>query len=627
MAMNSNIKPFLKWAGGKSQLLDEIVKELPAEKKLGKRYIEPFVGAGAIFLFLLGNDYFEEYIINDINSKLINLYIIIRDNLQGLVREIKKLKYEYLESDMEQREKIFYDIRARFNEQNCDAVELAAYFIFLNKTCFNGLYRENARGEFNVPFGKHSNPSLFNENQLIEISRLLNSKNENGELKVKILNKSFHELETYVDKDTFLYCDPPYRPVTVGGFTSYNKSNFNDESQISLSNFYKSMDLKDAKIMLSNSDPKNLDENDCFFDELYSDFNIKRVFAKRSINSNGAGRGNITELLIKNYEEDYGIMENEYRRKYTDLETTEKIKVFTKSLLETNRGFNFYVNWKRPDEIIKKYNIELNALNALVNNKNYDEDFKRIVKHFPTVLNVLPALFALSKEERKNLIRGKELLKIVNIEALEEDLLEYRFNFSEQENLEDSEIEKYLDFTKKIGLKYLFIELLEQHLIDYLIGCEVGLDSNGRKNRGGSAFEKVIEPIIMESAKKYGIEVMTQKQFKVLTKNGLQISPDIANRKADFILIKDKIVMNIEANFFSGEGSKPEEIIDSYINRQSDLKNNNIEFALITDGKKCWGNEKKPQLLKGYRHFNYLLNFNMCKMGMLEDIIKQVFNV
>ena len=202
-------------------------------------------------------------------------------------------------------------------------------------------------------------------------------------------------------------------------------------------------------------------------------------------------------------------------------------------------------------------------------------------------------------------------------------MLEYRFNIGEEENLTEEEIDKYLDFTKKIGLKYLFTDLLEKHLVDYLIGCEVGLDSNGRKNRGGLAFELVLEPIIYNIAKKYNIEMLTQKQFKVLRKKGFEISEDIANRKADFILIKDKKIMNIEANFYGGSGSKPEEIVDSYINRQGDLNNNNIDFVLVTDGKKCWGNEKKPQLIKAYRHLNYLLNFNMCKIGMLEEIIRK----
>lgn len=299
--MKSSIKPFLKWAGGKTQLLDEIINGLPKDMENIKRYVEPFVGAGSVFLYFLENDYFEEYIINDINSKLINLYEIIRDTPEELIEILTELKNKYLNLEMEEREELFYCIRSKFNNLNCNKVQLAAYFIFLNKTCFNGLYRENLKGEFNVPFGKHKNPSFFDEILLVNISKLLNMKNKNGEHKVKILNKNFYELDEYIDNNTFVYCDPPYRPVTVGGFTSYNKSNFNDEAQVSLRDFYKAMSDKDAKMMLSNSDPKNLDENDMFFDELYSEFNIERVYAKRNINSIGSKRGKITELLITNY--------------------------------------------------------------------------------------------------------------------------------------------------------------------------------------------------------------------------------------------------------------------------------------------------------------------------------------
>ena len=183
--MKSSIKPFLKWAGGKTQLLDEIVSDLPENIKDIKRYVEPFVGAGSVFFYFLENDYFEEYIINDINSKLINLYEVIRDNPEKLIEEIKKLKNIYLNLEMEEREKLFYEIRNKFNSLDCNKLQLATYFIFLNKTCFNGLYRENSKGEFNVPFGKYKNPSFFDEELLMNISKFLNMKNKMGNLELK----------------------------------------------------------------------------------------------------------------------------------------------------------------------------------------------------------------------------------------------------------------------------------------------------------------------------------------------------------------------------------------------------------------------------------------------------------
>lgn len=303
--MSKNIKPFLKWAGGKTQLLPIIMERTPDNIEEIKRYIEPFIGAGAVFFEFIKHDTFEEYIINDINTRLVNLYITIRDNIEELIDELTKIKNEYFSrEDIEDKEAYFYDRRKEFNTTKEMSVRLAALFIFLNKTCFNGLYRENSSGDYNVPFGKAKNPSMFEEAQLREINKLLNIRNIDGDFRVKIYNRSFEELEGYIDENTFVYLDPPYRPVTAGGFNTYNKSSFNDEDQKRLAKFYKEMHQRGTKLMLSNSDPKNLDEEDNFFDELYSEFNIERVNANRMINSNGKGRGSITEILVYNYEID-----------------------------------------------------------------------------------------------------------------------------------------------------------------------------------------------------------------------------------------------------------------------------------------------------------------------------------
>lgn len=295
------MKPFLKWAGGKTQLLNKIHQELPNDIDKCSLYVEPFVGAGSVFLSFISNEMFEEYIINDINEKLINLYKTIRDNLDEFLIEIELLKEEYLSCNPEEKSNLFYKIRNEFNTEKDDNIKSAVYFLFLNKTGFNGLYRENLKGEFNVPWGKYESPSFFDESQIREISRLLNLKNSKNENRVKILNYKFEDLEKYINPNTFIYMDPPYRPISKGGFNNYNKSSFNDDSQIKLAQFYKNLDSKGVRIMLSNSDPKNLDVEDNFFDDLYENFNIQRVYAKRSINSNGSKRGNISELLITNY--------------------------------------------------------------------------------------------------------------------------------------------------------------------------------------------------------------------------------------------------------------------------------------------------------------------------------------
>lgn len=309
MTEHIHLKPFIKWAGGKTQLLEILQENFPTKKgdKKNKiiRYIEPFIGGGALFFDIIkyNREYdFQEIIINDINFKLINVYRILRSNVEGLIKKLEFLKQEYLSlSSLEEKEKMFYRIRAEFNSNMKNRKNEAAYFIFLNKTCYNGLYRENSSGGFNVPFGQSKNPSFYDEKSLREISKLLNMKNKSGKKIVKIYNQSYIYLEKYIKKNTFVYMDPPYRPITKSGFTSYSKSGFNDNDQKQLAKFCEIINKKGGKFLLSNSDPKNYDPNDSFFDELYSDFEIKRIFASRNINSNGSGRGKISEILVKNY--------------------------------------------------------------------------------------------------------------------------------------------------------------------------------------------------------------------------------------------------------------------------------------------------------------------------------------
>ena len=299
----------------------------------------------------------------------------------------------------------------------------------------------------------------------------------------------------------------------------------------------------------------------------------------------------------------------------------EKIELFEEHLLETNRGFNFYVDWNNVIGL-DCYTIELHALDALIDRKeDFDSIFTALLQRVPSVIKTFPFLFALSKAERENVTNGFDSLQVVGTEIDSEDLQQYSFHTVEI--LTDEQIRRYLYFFEQMGLKNLFQNILERSTIDYVIGVLVGLDSNGRKNRGGKAFELACEPIIRDVCGKYSIEVITQKQFKTLQDKGFAIDEDMANRKADFILTKGKKCMNIEVNFYSGAGSKPEEIIDSYINRQVDLRRNNIYFALITDGN-CW-HIATNQLQKGFRHLNFLMNYKMLKNGILEEVIRNIF--
>lgn len=293
---NSTLHPFVKWAGGKSQSLNILLKHLPKNITEIKKYAEPMVGGGALFFNILSKYSFEKLYISDINSELINAYRIIKDAVEELIATLKDMQTVFLSLEENGRKDLYYKIRSNFNNTDLSektAVDKAAQFIFLNKTCFNGLYRVNRKGQFNVPMGAYKNPTICDEENLKNISRALRN--------VIIVCGDYSLSKTFIDKETFVYFDPPYRPISeTSGFTSYNSEIFNDNEQIRLSSFIKEIDKKGAKILLSNSDPKNIDSDDNFFDDLYKDYKISRVKATRMINSNAEKRGEINELLICN---------------------------------------------------------------------------------------------------------------------------------------------------------------------------------------------------------------------------------------------------------------------------------------------------------------------------------------
>ena len=297
--MMQKAKPFVKWAGGKSQLLEEIRKRYPP---CIEKYCEPFVGGGAILFDVLGRCFPKKVLINDINSDLINVYLQVKNNCSLLVEYLSSLQDVYQNlSSKEERKKLFYQKRQRYNEIGIVRgevarelhLEKATLFIFLNKTCFNGLYRVNSKGFFNVPYNNAENPLLCDKENLLACSHLLQN--------VEITAGDYHACEYFIDADTFVYLDPPYRPITkTSNFTAYSSDGFDDEAQRDLSNFVKTIASKGATVLVSNSDPKNTDADDEFFDLLYSDFAIDRVRASRMINRDANGRSAISELLIGN---------------------------------------------------------------------------------------------------------------------------------------------------------------------------------------------------------------------------------------------------------------------------------------------------------------------------------------
>lgn len=291
-------KPFLKWAGGKSQLLNEISYYYPFDNKINK-YAEPFVGGGAVLFDVLNKFDLESVYISDINAELINAYQIIKDDVNSLVALLKYMQDEYCSKKYDDQKDYYLDMRKRFNYLKVNGnkktnIEKAALMIFLNKTCFNGLFRVNRKGEFNVPMGKYKNPKICDEENLRAISSKLNN--------VEIVCGDYTESENFIDSNTFVYFDPPYRPLTeTASFTSYAEGMFNDQNQLELAAYVTRLNEKGAKLVVSNSDPKNIDTNDNFFDDIYGSQNIKRITAKRMINCNGERRGKVSELLISNY--------------------------------------------------------------------------------------------------------------------------------------------------------------------------------------------------------------------------------------------------------------------------------------------------------------------------------------
>ena len=300
MKIKEKVRPFVKWAGGKGSLIPQITKYYPEDLKTGviDKYVEPFVGGGAVLIDILQKYDVKEAYAYDTNKDLINAYNVIKTDVNSLINKLKKYEDEYISLEMEDRKKYYYDVRSEYNSSEIKdgktSLKRAAEFIFLNRTCFNGLYRVNQSGDFNVPMGKYKNPTICDEENLEALSKLIKN--------VEFICGDYQTTEEIIDKNTFVYFDPPYRPLSVtSGFTSYTKDDFDDEDQKQLASYFRTLDTKDAKLMLSNSNPKNVNEEDTFFDDIYSGFNINELQANRMINANANKRGKISELLIINY--------------------------------------------------------------------------------------------------------------------------------------------------------------------------------------------------------------------------------------------------------------------------------------------------------------------------------------
>lgn len=301
--------------------------------------------------------------------------------------------------------------------------------------------------------------------------------------------------------------------------------------------------------------------------------------------------------------------------KVLGVSTFDKIvEKFHDTTIDTNKSYDFFVNWDKVRDHVNLYKIELNILNSLIGSTNFDDDLRKLLRKYPEVLPVIPLLIA----ERS------VILKIIrDFSDRNSDIIEYNFN---KRKLSSKEIEHLVQFFNNTGLKFYYQKLASRSILDYATGVEVGMDTHARKNRSGKAMEMVLEPIMQQinSKLRRPFTIIKQRQFTYLEKNmGIEISSSIRNRTADFILYRNRRAMvNIEVNFYSGTGSKPQEIVDSYITRQRELIENKMKFIWITDGEGWKG--QKNQIRKGFEKIDYLLNLHFVRRGLLQEILCQI---
>lgn len=281
----------------------------------------------------------------------------------------------------------------------------------------------------------------------------------------------------------------------------------------------------------------------------------------------------------------------------------EVVNSFSKTILTTNRTCDFFVNWKKVRNNVEKYKFEIGTLSALANSTEFDKDLRRMLSEYPKVAKILPLLIA---------VRDCKFDILENIETIDVVCLDIK------DSLSQDDIEKLIIFAKKTGIEELFKTIKVLH--DYLIGVEVGLDTNARKNRSGNFMEKIIETELENAKNKIHFDVLPKKGFKNIAKLHNIIVPNgLLNRTPDFTIKKGEKLISIEVNFYADSGSKPQEIVDSYINRQRELREAGWSFIWITDGKAWIGGTN--QLRKAFENMDYVMNLSFVKKGFLEYVI------
>jgi DNA adenine methylase len=512
---NSDIKlkPFIKWAGGKTQFLEIISLLTPNDYNC---LIEPFVGGGAVFLSLQP----QQLIINDINKELITTYQIIKEKPNELI----KLLNEYEKKHSQE----FYETLKKQAIKNLSNLETAARFIYLNKTGYNGLYRVNSQGEFNVPWGQKEKAKLFDKENILAISEYLN-RNE-----VKILNQDYKQILPLIKENDFLFADPPYDSNNGNGFTSYTADKFTRENQKELFNFLKECEKKGTKWLLTNHATD-------FIKELYKDYPQFTKKAQRFINCQGDKRvGTSQEIFISNYPW------SEEQKKELGFE-----KWFD-TIQTTNIDLSQLVNWEKIQSNLLSYEKDLAVLNSLIcaSPEELSQQIEKMWQENPQSFQILPYLLAVRDNE--------------NFAWLDKENVEY---------WEELTLEKVKKLIFASGLAEYLTNGQIKDLKDYCLGVEVGLGTHGRKNIGGKAMEKAIENLLIQ----HGIEY--QKQLPV----DFQVN---GNKLFDFQIKVNNQFYYLETSFFNVSGSKVQETIRSYSGTVlKKAQANEINFLWILDGK------------------------------------------
>lgn len=554
--MNKGIvfSPFVKWVGGKRKIISSYLKKyIPSEFNT---YIEPFVGGGAMFCFLQA----KKSIINDINTELITTYKVLKENYKELCSKLDEFSKSHSFE--------FFSKMRSINLDELSDIEIAARFIYLNKTCFNGLYRVNRNGKFNTPMDRNkTSVNLYNKENLSNWSNFLTLSD------TTILNENYLDVLDKCKKNDFVYCDPPYDYENKNGFVSYSKDGFNKEDQIELAKKLKQLHEKGVKWMLSNHDTK-------LINELYKDFKIIRFKANRMINSNPNERINSAqEVIVMNYEFDFDYYLNTLKDKNVELYTL--------------------VDFDKIQKNIKKIEKPLMELNYLIcdSKDEFKNKLNELFKKDKSIFKCIPILVAIREDDKQKFRLNDN--NFYPIDEIIEDP-EKLFNFFDSSKILEMVINKKI-----------------KNFLDYAFGIEVGLDTHTRKNRNGSSIEKSTYQLLKDLLLEFGDKVKISEQVTIT-----DFSIENKNKKFDLVieLFNNKKIL-IESSFYNAQGSKISETARAYrsLNDKINTEDSNNTFIWLADGQ---GMKSVAKNLKSDFEKGYIYNHQMFFDSII-DIIKE----